>query len=256
MKKTIFSAIIGLSVMLGAAATAQAAVPAQNRVLVIVTDLDTHGVQELAPLYTALEDIGSTLPQMPILRNQYREIHVLRNNRATLADFRSLALSLSSRSEVRAIDVFLMLHGQTDRLVFADRSYNMEQMTSFMNTRRDVREAARVLVMQKKFRLMYNTSCFGASHRAAFRKIGFDAVVGSIAVNANSEVEFPSFLALWNVGARLTDAFAPTNNAVALAAADGPLRATGQIFNNFLKHIDSRKVFSGNTAMTINTDAQ
>lgn len=255
MKKMTLS-VISMILMTVCATTAQAAVPAQNRALVIVTDLDTHGVQELVPLYTVLEDIGAGLPQMPVLRNQYREIHVLRNNRATLGDFRALALSLSGRAEIRAIDVFLMLHGQTDRLVFADRRYTMEQMTSFMNTRRDAREAARVLVMQRKLRLMYNTSCFGASHRAAFRSIGFDAVVGSIAVNANSEVEFPAFLGLWNAGARLSDAFAPSNNPVALAAADGPLRATGQIFNNFLKHVDSRKVFSGNTAITISTDAQ
>lgn len=253
MKKFMISMISSL-MMLGFATEVQAAVRAQERVLIILTDLDTHGIPELAPLYSTLEEVGIGLPRLPILRDNYREIHVLRNQRATLANFKALSLALANRPEIEAIDVFLMLHGLDGRLAFADRRYNMADMQSFMTSARNATEEARITTMKRKFRLMYNTSCFGSSHRSAFRNMGFDVVVGSIAVNANSEAEYPSFLALWNGGARLQDAFVPTNNPAALVVTDGPLVTAGRFMNNFLRHVNSRKVFSGNTAITINTD--
>lgn len=100
---------------------------------------------------------------------------------------------------------------------------------------------------------MYNTSCFGSSHRAMFREVGYDAVVGSIGVNANSEFEFPSFLGLWTMGATIENALAPTNNPYMLGLADGAIRAIGEFRNDILAETNSRKVISGDRDLTINT---
>lgn len=243
-----------IALALCAPGLSQAVVRPQDRALIIITELDTGGLRELAPLYSALEDIGAGLPRLPILRQQYREIHVLKDRDATTQKFKAMGLHLASRPEIKAIDVFVMLHGLTNRLLFANGTITPDRLAQFMTTSTNTREARLVLEMKKKFRLLYNTSCFGASHRAGFRQMGFDVVVGSIAVNANAEVEYPSFLTLWNAGANIRDSFAPSNNSVALAAADGPLRLAGQFGNNFLRHIDSRKVFSGDVLMTINSD--
>lgn len=234
--------------------TADAAVGRQSRVLIILTDLDTHGFPELAPLYQTLENIGVGLPNLPVIRDNYLEIHTLQNQAATLARFRSLAERLAMRSEVKAIDVILMLHGGAERLYFANGGVDVADMAEYMTRTTDSASVERVRQMKKKFRMMYNTSCFGSSHRSAFRSVGFDAVAGSIGVNANSEAEFPSFLALWNSGVGFEAAFAPTNNDVALAMTDGPLRTAGEWGRNFLARVNSKKRFSGATALTINSD--
>lgn len=249
--------ILALLLVLGLASWAEAATLTKSeRVLVIVTDLDTHGIPELAPLYATLEDIGIGLPQLPILKNAYREIHVLRNANATLAKFRSKLRQLGSRPEIKAIDTFLMLHGLANELVFADGRVTTAEMVEFMAHAPTAAERVQRIMTRKKLRIMYNTSCFGSSHRNEFLQMGYKAVSGSVKVNANAGVEYPSFLGLWTAGATFEESFLPSNNPTALAMADGPLVAAGTLANNFLKHVDSRKILDGDLGIRINTDAR
>ncbi len=229
---------------------------APSRALIIVNELDSTGIPELAPLYTLLENLTNGLPNLPVVNSGYREIHSLRNNNATLAQFRTLARQLASRPEIRAIDVFMVLHGKPGELKFRDGTVEMSEMVEFMNNAGSVAEQVVVTRTKRKLRMLYNTSCFGASHRTALRNIGFDVVSGSIGVNANAEVEYPSFLALWNLNSTFNQALAPTNTPPALALTDGPLVASGVLLNNFLKNVNSRKVISGNANVRISTPAQ
>lgn len=254
MRTFITTALVLLA--LAATERSQAQVMAQNRALIIVSELDSTGIPELAPLYATLENLTNGLPNLLIVDNSYREIHTLRNANATLAQFRTLSRQLAMRPEISAIDVFMVLHGRDNKLKFADGTVEMPDLVEFMNQATNGAQQVIVNRTKRKFRVMYNTSCFGASHRAAFRAVGFDVASGSIGVNANSELEYPSFLAMWNLNSTFGQALAPTNTAVALAAADGPLVATGLLLNNFLKNVNSRKLISGNANIRITTPAQ
>lgn len=251
--KTLLTALLLLATF---SASADAAVPAARRALIIVNELDSTGIQEIAPLYSTLEHLTIGLPTLPVVRNNYAVIRVLRNGNATLATFRATARSLAVNPNIDAIDVILALHGRDQRLKWADATVNMQNTVAFMNTANSAAEASVMNTLRRKFRIIYNTSCFGASHRTALRAIGFDAVVGSIGVNANAEAEYPAFLAAWNLGSSFGNAFAVTNTPAALAVTDGPLVAAGIAFNNFLKNVNSKKLFSGNTNITINSNPQ
>jgi hypothetical protein len=77
--------------------------------------------------------------------------------------------------------------------------------------------------------------------------MGFDVSVGSVGVNANSEVEYASVLTQWSFSWKFIDTFNATNNNVTLAIADQPIRAVGIPAN-------SKKMFAGATSLTISTD--
>jgi hypothetical protein len=100
---------------------------------------------------------------------------------------------------------------------------------------------------------MYNLSCFGKSHQQELFKMGFDAVVGSQAVNANAEIEYPSFLSRWTRGLSVQRSLAPANTRAALYLADEPLRKIGRAQNNFLKKVNSKKSVFGNSRININS---
>ena len=238
--------------MFGLAFQAQAQVPASARGLIIITELDSTGIPEISGLYRTLEDLTIGIPTLPGIRNSYADIVTLRNGTATMAHLRHQMRRMAARNDIRAIDVILALHGADNKLRFRDEAVTMQNMQTFMNE-----GTPEVVARTKgKLRLIYNTSCFGASHRAAFRNIGFDVVIGSVGVNANSEVEYPSFLGLWNSNNSVAASMIPSNNPVTLAVTDGPLVATGNFLNNFLKKVNSKKLFSGNTAIRISTPAQ
>jgi hypothetical protein len=251
MKKTI-----GFLFLLLIVTTTQAfaAVPASRRALIIINELDSTGIQELAPLYSTLETLTIGLPALPVIRNNYGVLRVLRNSSATLAMFRATARQLAANPNIDAIDVILALHGKDRKLKWADGSVNMEDTVAFMNAAGNASEFQIRSAVRRKLRMVYNTSCFGASHRSMLLTIGFDAVVGSIGVNANAEAEYPNFLAQWNLGQTFGGSFAATNTPVALAVTDGPLVATGRLLNNFLKNVNSRKVFAGNVNIRIHSD--
>jgi hypothetical protein len=87
--------------------------------------------------------------------------------------------------------------------------------------------------------------------------MGFDTSIGSKKVNANSEVEYPSFLGLWKVNGTVDVALLPTNNPVAIAAHDSPIRFAGQMSgNSMLQQVDSQKVIAGNKNLRITTTPQ
>ena len=55
MKKFIVTAALGVVSLIGTSTKLEAAVARQNRVLVVVSELDTRGARELEPLYRTLE---------------------------------------------------------------------------------------------------------------------------------------------------------------------------------------------------------
>jgi hypothetical protein len=99
---------------------------------------------------------------------------------------------------------------------------------------------------------VYSTACFGDSHSADFIAAGFDAAIGSKAVNANAAVEFGPLLGLWQFDCKLSDCLAPT--ILATPAADAAAKLYGQTWDTTWKDdVDSTKVVRGNSNLKIST---
>lgn len=228
--------------------TAQARIDKEDRVLLVVSELQTHGPQNLRGLYRVIEDLtnGST---SAVLGDDYRTIAHLRRANATVANFVSRLQNMSKDPSVKAIDVIFSLHGADNKVYFHEGGIRMSDLAARLTTPSANMTAAQILTMKKKLRMVYNLSCFGKSHNNEFISMGFDVSVGSRGVNANSEAEFVPALTAWSFGWKFIDGFNATNNDVALAAADTPVRMVGI-------PADSKKFFSGASTITISTDPQ
>lgn len=232
-----------------------ASVSVGERALVIVSELDGKGARELQPLYASLEQLTRITAQA-MLSDKYGRIEILADRDASFANFKNTLLSLSQDRNIKAIDVIMSLHGDTGALVFDDGTWQTSVMETRFLLAINRTEKARVMVMRKKLRTIYNLSCFGSSHRTNFINMGFDSVNGSINVNANSEVEFVPALIAWRSGVEFKTSFNASNNDLALAAADGPIRLAGEMAGNSLKNTNSKKLFSGDVTVKINSDAK
>lgn len=244
MKKMTLALVATLTVLV--AHTAQARIDKEDRVLVVVSELQTHGPQNLRGLYRTIEDLtaGST---SAVLGDDYSRIIQLRGANATVSQFVSQLQSLSKNPSIKAIDVIFSLHGADNKVYFREGSITMSNLASRILATSTSMTAAQITTMKKKLRMVYNLSCFGKSHNNEFISMGFDVSVGSRGVNANSEAEYVPALSSWSFNWKFIDGFAATNNDVALAAADSPVRLVGI-------PADSKKFFAGATTMTISTD--
>jgi hypothetical protein len=256
MKKMVQQlAVLGLVLgTLASSLSAEAAVSRSERALVVVSEMDSGGLPELHDLYTALEVATAQVPSR-ILSVQYGSVKLLRNEDATLTKLRQTLRSLGANPNIKAIDVILSLHGAPNLLAFADRHENTERMADFFELNSTPGAARITQQTKKKLRLMYSTACFGRSHNDDWRAVGFDTVIGARGVNANAGVEYPSLLGLWVVGQSVQTSLAPSNNDVTIAITDSPLRAAGELMNNALAEVDSKKFIRGNALLTINSDA-
>jgi len=253
-KKLIVSGLVSAATAFVAMSPAIASVAVRNRALVVVAELDSRGAPELNGLYRALEELTQVTVQ-GILGDKYDRIDILTGGRATFPEFKRVVKDLSRDPNVLAIDVIMSVHGDPGKLAFQDRTWKTADMQSEMlavSSRQDTIDKMR---MKKKLRMIYNTSCYGASHRQNFLNMGFKVANGSIGVNANSEVEFVPALIAWRSGVAFKDSFNASNNDLALALADGPLQMAGRAARNSLAKVNSRKLFSGAVTMKINSDA-
>ncbi len=255
MKKLMSLALIATAVMAFPFKSAKAAVTKDQRALVVVSELDSRGMQELRPLYQMLEQLTQFTVQ-GILGLSYDRIEVVANRDATYAEFKRTLKEIARDPSIRAIDVILSLHGRPGRLAFDDMTWDTSEMENRFYIGTSTQDRVDRILLRRKLRMMYNLSCYGASHRGNFLGMGFKVANGSIGVNANSEVEFVPAMMAWAAGVGFRQAFNGSNSTAALAIADAPIKLAGQLANNALKETDSRKVFSGAVEMTINSEVR
>ncbi len=225
---------------------AQARVDKEDRVLVVVSELQEHGPQNLRQLYAATEELTFHTTNL-MLGNDYRKIYYLRRSQATVANFKLMLQGLSKDISIKAIDVIFSLHGSDNRVAFYEGSVSMTTLVNQLTMVSASMRAADVAVMKRKLRMVYNLSCFGRSHNDEFIAMGFDVSVGSRGVNANSEAEFPAVLNGRRNQLRFIDTFDMTNSDAAIGAVDTVVRLGGI-------PADSKKFFQGRTQLTINSD--
>lgn len=256
MKKTLLKLTVAGVLALTSMTFAQAAtsVGKEERVLIVLSELDSTGMPELEPLYSALEDLTNHFVRA-ILQDKYKSIHMLNNNLATLSTFKRVVYDRAMDPEVRAIDVIISVHGSPTRLALKEATYSKEGFRDQMLATTNRREQINKIFVKKKLRALYNLACYAGRNMNFMKDIGFGVVNGAKGVNANSEVELVPALTAWANGVGFKNSFAASNNPIALAISDTPVIQAGRLGNNALADTNSEKVFSGLINMTINSPA-
>lgn len=248
-------AVLGLMALtLAQPLMADERVTKEERVLLVVSELDSTGAPEMEGLYRVLEDLTSHMTSA-LLRDKYKMIIYLKNERATLANFKYAVYELANTPGIMAIDVIMSVHGSPNSLSFREGNYTKQQIRDFVLLTSTRQEQVRKIFVKKKLRALYNLACYGGRNMSFMQEMGFAVTNGARGVNANSEVELVPALTAWANGVGFKDAFNGTNNPVALAIADAPVRAAGTVANNSLREVNSEKLFQGETNTTINSPA-
>jgi hypothetical protein len=178
------------------------------------------------------------------LRDDYADIVKLYDANATTVKFINALKSLGSNNAIKRIDVFFMTHGSTNMFHFYDVSCTAANIQSQIYN----------LNIAPKLRLAYSTACYADSCSNELIAAGFDASIGAVGVNANSEVELPVFLKLWAWNWRLRDALAAAESPLTRVAADEAAKAYGRLAGaGWVSDVNSDKVLRGNPNLKIDS---
>lgn len=192
-------------------------------------------------LYQFIEASGRDTVEN-LLGDEYDTIVKLYGANATLAKLIARLTTQGARASIKRIDLIVMLHGKTGKLVFYDGSSKSSV----------VKTEIKALNLESKLRLAYSTACYGDSHSKDFLSAGFDSAIGSKKVNANAAVEVAPLLALWRLNFKLSACLAPT--VAPTPAADYAATLYGQANDTDWKNdVNSTKVLRGNKNLRIST---
>lgn len=216
----------------------------KNRSLLIVSELDQRGVKELASLYKTLEKLTWSIPsKMPLIDSIYLQQKLLTGKGASIEGSQGVLIRILRDPQIDQVDLILGVHGLPNKLAFSDGVIEVDRWVEELKSKLLTNGEGALL---NKLGLLYNLSCYGASHIPSFLGLGFQVVVGSRSVNANAELEYPWVLQMLATGASVESAFSQPNSDGWLNFADGPVRWIGRKQNSFLKDTDSYKVIGGN----------
>jgi hypothetical protein len=169
-----------------------------GRQLVVLANLATTS-RRYKQLYKFLD--SSTLPvAQAVCGRAYAQVSEPEDG--SLEAFVRAVRAATTAPAIEAVDLVLACHGLNAAIKFTE---GKRPLTAI--------EAAFVgLPNRHKLRFAYDLCCYGASHAPGLHRIGFDAVVGSRGVNANSAFELPTLLGAWANGQPLGVAVAAGNN--------------------------------------------
>ena len=110
-------------------------------------------------LYRWLDDNAVSLGRQ-ITVPHYQRVSVLKGDQLTRTAFVTRVRILGKTVGVKAVDVFLNLHGLRDGVKFADGKARIEDLCDELED----------LDLGHRWRLMYSTCCWGARHAPHFRQ--------------------------------------------------------------------------------------
>ena len=189
-------------------------------------------------LYRWLDDNAVSLGRQ-ITAPHYQKVSVLKGDQLTRPAFVTRVRTLSNTPGVRAVDVFLNLHGLRDGLKFADGKARIEDLCGELGA----------LNLGHRWRLLYSTCCWGALHAPHFVRAGFKTASGSLGINANGPYDFPTQLTKWVAGRTYFSAVHAANNQTMREIHDGLAELFG------FKNVDSTKVIEGVKSLRITSTA-
>lgn len=190
----------------------------------------------------AAEQLG-----LMILGTQYRRVHVVRGTATTRDRLVTQLNTIAANRFVRAVDCIFVTHGLNNRLSFQGGSSTIGAVSQAI--RNGVSVARRA-----KFRMLFSTACFGASHRSGWRQAGFKCVSGSRGVYADSAGSYVPFLLRWALGGTFRQAVDAANGADPARIQDS-IAASILFFSgsSLWNQVDSFRVRSGFTDLRIGT---
>lgn len=212
----------------------------EHRVLFLVNCLAEHGDRRLKKLYRFIENAGVDVA-MRLLGSHYKVLSVLKGGEATWFGFLNRMYTLSGEQGVEAIDLFFQLHGKPDKVRFFDHWVPVMQMGQEIGN----------IANPGRLRLVYNLCCYGDSHSNSLISAGFKTAIGSLKINSNAALEYPSFCRLWARTGFESDPL--LNISEVLRRSDRPTARNFQDFlaKRYFEDVDSRKIIRGNKLIKI-----
>jgi len=204
------------------------------------------------PLYRFFEEGGRVTTAT--LRPLYGEYVELSGNGATAQALVDAVVRLEQKPNLRAIDVIIVLHGDTDSthrngsLLFADRAWTIDHATDkitlselFRRRRHDLCAGKTDCMdaLSAKDRVLMSTACYGETQAPGWQKIGFTAIDGSRGVYADSGASYPTLVEAWGKGYAFGDVVSRGNRADVGHVWDAWARLLG------FSDVDSTRVVSG-----------
>src|SRR4051812_38539551 len=167
-----------------------------ERALVVISEINQHA-GDFAWLYNFAENAGRWQVEST-LKDDYVDYVSLYDQSATKNNLVSTLKALGGKPTIKEIDLIVMLHGNTNRLVFHEGRVYMSELKS------DIQG----LNLAKKLRLVYSTACYGQTHINEFMGAGFSTAIGAKGINSSGATELPIFVRLWSYGIRADQALA------------------------------------------------
>lgn len=189
-------------------------------------------------LYKWLDRYAVLVANM-LMRRHYRVVESLTKDEVTLGAFLDRVVWLAGEPGTRALDVFLVMHGQRGRLYFDDGSIRTA----------DLGDQLRAANLADRLRLLYSTACYGATHAADFVRAGFRTASGALAVCSNGPYDFPTQLLQWRTNQTYKSTLKAGNNPIFRVIHDNAAKAMG------FSDVNSEKIIEGKKYTRITTPA-
>lgn len=216
------------------------AVSKNQRALVIVNSLDKHSKGVMKFIYSFAQNSGPAVAQA-VLGDDYKTILVRKGAQGTKIKFLAALKSAANSSGIKAVDVFMQLHGSNNKFHFYDVDVTAAQL-------RD--DIIALGLPAKRLRLLYSTGCYGdTQHWHEMIDAGFVTTVGSKKINTTGATEFPTFCSLWQFNNTVKDVIAVADNPITRATQDAAAKAYSSQFADS----NSTKVIRGKKLLKIST---
>ena len=176
---------------------------------------------------------------------QYRKIHVLKGNDATLDKFKNTLQAAANSDGIKAVDVIFNTHGHSNKVVFKDGAKTMSSVETSLN--------GLPAGVRAKFRALFSTACFGNTHLDMWTSVGFSCACGSAGIYADSAVSFAPMIARWASEGTFAEAVQVANAADFGNVADNLAK---DYYNSIGEHdlaiqVNSTRTISGNGQIRI-----
>lgn len=210
-----------------------------QRALVLINSLSKYSTGFNKFIYSFAEGSAVNITNT-VLGDDYKFITIKSKSQATKANFLAALRAAVNATGIKAVDVFLQLHGGTNTFHFYEGAVPATRL----------RDDILALSLPNRLRLLYNTGCYGDSQNwDEMIAAGFKTTIGSRKINTTGATEFPTFCSMWQFNAKVRDILAVADNPVTRATQDAAAKA----FSSHLSDANSQKIIRGNTNLTIST---
>jgi hypothetical protein len=217
-----------------------------QRELIHVLTVSEKVSEEDIVIYRVIEFAASTLTAAfnPFYKND--RVRMLHGPNATLERLKQELKSAASVPGIKAVDLVISPHGASEKIYFFP-----SETTAMEHVVKEIREIPEEY--RRKFRAVFSTACFGASHCDEWLEAGFEVAAGSRQIYADAAFSYPAFIAMWTAGATFQEAVNVANAADALRVSDQAARIKfrGQRRHDLAGQVDSFREVRGDGGLRI-----